>query len=278
MKIINNTPIQVYKIQDRDVWVKREDLCIENISFSKARGIYSHLQKRKESVIGVLDTFHSKAGWAVSTIGRELKKEVVVFFPSYKGETSLRFYQKKCLEVGAELVPLKAGRSAILYHGAKKYLSEHYEDSYMMPNALQIPESIEENCMEVYNYTPKKFIRDTIIIISISSGTIAAGVLRGFYLRNSNNIIYLHMGYSRSKESVHKKIYHHLTPSVFLPGQDLKMKIEIIDEGYEYKDFVKVDCPFPCNPYYDLKAWKWLTEHIKDISKDKKILFWNIGA
>lgn len=278
MTIQYNTPIIEYKVKGRSVYVKREDLCIKDIAFSKVRGIQSHLEKRPEKIIGVLDTFHSKAGWGVSKIGRELGKKVVVFYPHYKGQTDLRPFQKNCRGLGAEIIPLQAGRSAILYHQAKKHLRENYANSYMMPNALQIPESIEENCMEAYNYIPKKFYTKTVLIISISSGTIASGVLRGFYLRNSNNKVYIHMGYTRSTDSVYKKIYSSLSPSVFLPGINLKLNIEIIDEGYQYKDFVKIDCPFPCNPYYDRKAWKWLNDHIEEIPSRVNILFWNIGA
>ncbi|MCK9281512.1 MAG: PLP-dependent lyase/thiolase [Melioribacteraceae bacterium] len=277
IEIRNNTPIVPYKIKGRTVYVKREDLCIDRISFSKARGIYSHLKKRKESVIGVLDTFHSKAGWAVSVIGRDLGKHVVVFYPKYKGEIKLRPLQRKCQEEKAGVVPLQAGRSAILYHQAKKELKEMHEDSYMMPNALQIPESIEENCGEAFYYTPIKFQKDTIVIISISSGTITAGVMKGFNLTNSNNYFIIHMGYSRSYETVYNKLNKILQPNIAHPG-NTRIEMEIIDEGYQYKDFVKIDCPFPCNPYYDLKAWKWLTENIEKLPKNKNILFWNIGA
>jgi hypothetical protein len=48
----------------------------------------------------------------------------------------------------------------------------------------------------------------------------------------------------------------------------------VVDEGYAYGDRVDVACPFPCDPYYDLKAWKWLTAR----EPREGILFWNIGS
>jgi hypothetical protein len=36
-----------------------------------------------------------------------------------------------------------------------------------------------------------------------------------------------------------------------------------------------MDPPFPCNPYYDLKAWEWLMKNKGQL--EEPILFWNIG-
>ena len=66
--ITNNTPVELYQAGNLRVHVKREDLCcpLPGPSFSKMRGVAAHIANRPEGVIGVLDTFHSKAGWAVS--------------------------------------------------------------------------------------------------------------------------------------------------------------------------------------------------------------------
>lgn len=268
-----------YEVCGRTVYVKREDLCINKVAFSKVRGVYSHMKKRPESVIGVLDTYHSKAGWGCSVIGKKLNKMVVVYYPFYKGQTELRKYQVECLKNLAEVRGLPAGRSCILYHQAKKHLKENYPNSYMMPNALQLPESISENSKEVMT-VPADLLHDTTVVISISSGTIAMGVLNGFNLRNSNNDFHIHMGYSRSMKTVIKNFYEIVLPTSTIFGRS-KIRFDVIDEGYNYKDFVKYDCPFPCNPYYDLKAWKWMCENINNeklFPKKEKILFWNIGA
>jgi len=55
-----------------------------------------------------------------------------------------------------------------------------------------------------------------------------------------------------------------------------KGNVDIIDAGFEYTDKETFKCPFPCNPYYDRKAWRWLAENINSLAKP--LLFWNIGA
>jgi hypothetical protein len=54
-------------------------------------------------------------------------------------------------------------------------------------------------------------------------------------------------------------------------------KVHCKNEGYSYKD--KVDnswIPFPCNEYYDAKAFDWLVRNI--IFLKQPIVFWNVGA
>ena len=282
MKLIHGTPFEKVTIGRKGIWVKREDKCFHPVAFSKMRGVVAHMKSIKSQCIGVLDTFHSKAGWGVSCAGKMLGKKVVVFYPKYKDETGLRVFQKMCLKNGAELVALPAGRSCILYHQSKKILREKYKDSYMIPNALKLSESIDENCKEAYLHTPTPLFHDTILVISISSGTVATGVLKGFTTMLSNNEVYLHMGYSRSEKAIRKKIMDSLESTLFDSLPECCMKINFIDEKYSYKDKANIygltPPPFPCNPYYDLKAWAWLVENIDQLDQTKNILFWNIGS
>ena len=58
-------------------------------------------------------------------------------------------------------------------------------------------------------------------------------------------------------------------------------RITIVDEAYEYKHAVECAAPFPCSPYYDAKAWNWLTRagcasRLQD--EFGPVVFWNIGA
>lgn len=294
--IVNNTPLETYNLHDVPVLVKREDLCcpFPGPSFSKIRGVAAHIQNRPESVIGVLDTFHSKAGWAVSYVCKKLGKKAVNFWPRYKKDCWSpdkenagyypRLQQRYASGIGAEMVDLKAGRSAVLFHQAKKILAER-PDSYIMPNALKLPESITENADEAERtakYLPVVNGGSGTLVISISSGTVAAGVLLGLHRAGVLNDykVALHMGYSRSQDATLKYMEK-------VAGIPLKYRVEFIDEGYGYADAAKgVQVPFPCNPYYDAKAWKWLSKAIspygavKDWSQriwSGPVVFWNIG-
>lgn len=285
--IVNNTPLETHYIHGVPILVKREDLCSPEPgpSFSKMRGVVEHIKNLPPTVrmIGVLDTYHSKAGWAVAYACRALGKDCVDFWPrfkadEYRGGLPPRKQQYHASNLGAVLVDLQAGRSAVLYHQAKKQLREFSADSYMMPNALKLAESIWANAAEAERTAPMLPEEGGTLIISISSGTVAAGVLTGFMKAGILNRwgVILHMGYSRSQEAARS----YLCKVGTIPDAT---KIKFIDEGYGYKDAVRdglgTQYPFPINPYYDAKAWNWL-HNPQVLSKlhQQPILFWNIGA
>lgn len=282
--LVDNTPVEPHVIDGRTIWVKREDLCCPypGPSFSKMRGVVAHIKQRYEPVIGVLDTYHSKAGWAVAWACKQLGKQCMDFWPRYKADgerpTNLvrewppRRQQREAKALGASLLDLPAGRSAVLYHMAKKRMARLFDDHYLMPNALKLPESITENAAEA-----RRTIRSNAIpprgwlVLSISSGTVAAGVLKGFNDLDvlDNYRVILHHGYSRSSDATLKYMER-------VSGVSLSSVVKFVDEGYDYKAAAKgVEAPFPCNEHYDLKAWKWLTHHAAELGGH--ITFWNIG-
>jgi hypothetical protein len=271
--IHNSTPVEFYLLQGKKVAVKREDLCcpLPGPSFSKMRGVYAHLSKRSETVIGVLDTYHSQAGHAVAYACSNLGKSAINYWPVYKadGRELIRAPQQASRSLGAKLCPLPAARSAILYHRAKKHLKENYADSYMIANALKLQESVDENATEAAR-TP--FEPYTHFIISISSGTVAAGVIRGLLSTDKPFTVTIHLGYTRSISSVQNYLIKMIGSSFPLNHT------QFIDEKYQYADKVdRKDIPFPCNPYYDAKAWDWLDRNIQNLPYEN-IMFWNIGA
>lgn len=280
--IVNNTPVDTYELGGRPILVKREDLCcpFPGPSFSKIRGVVAHIRNLPEEVraVGVLDTYHSKAGWAVAYVCTSLGKECVNYWPRFKADNYLggpppRFQQQQALEQGAVMVDLQAGRSAILYHQARKHLEQARPGGYLMPNALKLPESITENAAEAVRTVDGLPTAGTLVI-SISSGTVAAGVLQGFARagRLDDYDVVLHMGYSRSQTATRDYIER-------VSGVQLHDRVRFVDEGYGYADAAReVVAPFPCNPFYDLKAWKWLSkeENLNSL-RPGPVVFWNIG-
>lgn len=266
-----NTPVQDYT-KEYGLWVKREDLaCIKpGPPFSKTRGVYARVKSRPEDLIGVLDTVHSQAGHAVARACQILGKKCINFYPVYKRELDdkkppghvLRQAQLRAKELGAEMYGLTAGRSCILYHEARKHVETL--GGYMMPNALKLEESVIETAKEVVR---KSY---DIVLIPASSGTIAAGVIKGFAEHNLHPKYLIHMGYSRS----HEEIDSYLRKMSGVP----KAVLRLIDEEYSYKDTAEdgPTPPWPCNAYYDLKAFRWWMNH-RDQFHGKSVLFWNIG-
>lgn len=259
----DNTPVQDYQRQ-YGLWVKREDLSCPppGPPFSKARGVWKRVSSRPEKIIGVLDTRHSQAGHAVARACQLLGKQCITYYPEFKHEPGWRPPQERARELGSELVGLPAGRSAILYHQARK-LTEGW-GGYMMPNALKLEESVAETAKEVPD------LGCDVVLVPASSATIAAGVVKGFRDLGQHPKIVLHLGYSRSHEEVRRYI-------ASMTGFDAK--IDIIDEGYAYKDVAKPGetPPWPCNEYYDLKCFRWWMETGKTLYQSQTVLFWNIG-
>lgn len=247
--------------------VKREDLsCREpGPPFSKTRGVFAHMAKLPQgTTVGVLDTYHSQAGHAVAHSGAALGLRVVNYYPEYKRDPGHREPQERAYELGAVLKGLPAGRSAILYHQAKKDLAHWFNQPYMMPNALKLSETVDETAAEV------RLLEDIPerVIIPASSATIAAGVIRGFKDIGASPEFIVHMGYSRSHDAVKK----------YLQGYVGEVDVTLIDEGYGYKDQAKPGetPPWPCNPYYDLKAFRWWKKNQQDLPQ-ATTLFWNVG-
>lgn len=271
------TPVDDH-LAEYGLLVKREDKCCPGgPNFSKTRGVWSHVRARNESVIGVLDTVHSQAGWAVARACDRLGKRCVVYWPRRKQDEGqpVRPQQLRAEELGATLVPLQAGRSAILYHQARKLLRDHEalnDTSYMMPNALKLDESVTETAREV-GRTPEVHDVSTVIVPA-SSATLAAGVIRGLSANMWTGNVIVHLGYSRS----HDAVTQYVLKSAFGGGRDgdAGITIQVVDEGYSYADKARDGDtpPWPCDAYYDLKAFRWW---ISVRTRRDKAMLWNIG-
>lgn len=286
---VSDTPFENH-VKTFGLWVKREDLCCPTgPHFSKCRGVFAHIQKRPESIIGVLDTSHSQGGWAVAQACKLLNKHCVLYYPVRKADRelgmdwdptgkgswgdTLREPQLEAERLGASLIPLEAGRSAILYHRAKKLLWEETElgSSYFMPNALKLSESVTETAAE---FCRTKLPDVPAIIVSASSATIAAGVWLGARKMNWPGEIVVHMGYSRPEAAVRS----YIAKMVGLPVSCISNLI-VSNEYYDYADEARPGPtpPFACNKYYDLKTFRWWVQHPFGRATRKRALMWNIG-
>jgi hypothetical protein len=264
-----NTPVEHYP--QFGLHVKREDLsCPPGPHFSKTRGVYAHVATRPEKTIGVLDTNHSQGGWAVAQACRLLNKQCVVFYPVRVSEDwgSLKLQQLEAQLLNAVMMPLKAGRSAVLYHQAKKELAKGWGDFYMMPNALKLPEMVTETAAEAVR--TKGLNKFKTIIVSASSGTIAAGVRRGLEQSGGySGRFVVHQGYTRPVGAI--RGYMEKMAGMQMPD------VELVDEGYGYADEAAHGSspPFPCNRFYDLKAFRWWLR--QGYKEHGEALLWNIG-
>jgi hypothetical protein len=263
--VVDGTPVEAHP--ELGLWVKREDLsCPVGPHFSKSRGVFAHVRKRNEEVIGVLDTVHSQGGWAVAQACRQLGKLCRVFYPVRKADPPglIREPQQRARELGADLVPLQAGMSAVLWYQARRRIEA--QGGYMMPNALKLTESVEETAAEVARTDLHGM---TTVLVSASSGTIAAGLQRGLFDRGWNGTMIVHLGYSRPEESVRQ----YITRMSMLPSGGMRF----VDEGYAYADKARPmgALPFPANDFYDRKAVRWWV--MEGRREYREALLWLIG-
>ncbi len=280
--MIQSTPIQTFKVDKHEILVKREDLAclLPGPPFAKVRGLYPVLQKLKTEGIktfGYMDTSISMAGWGLSYFCKEMGLKSVIFYPVYKdGERHNQNFQfKKWKEFGAEIIPLeKPNRLMINWYRAKKNLKEKYPDSEMLPQGLPFKETVK-NVSDELKKDRDIFQNVKTIVLCIGSGTMLAGMLKGLYSIDSAAEIYGIMVAPKSLKKMRDKVFK--MAGAFDSGFfAFKGKVNIIDAGFEYTDKEMFECPFPANPYYDRKAWKWMIENINKIKHPA--LFWNIGA
>lgn len=276
--IVNNTPIETYKVNGKSIDVKREDLCSlpPGPPFSKMRGIYSYLKRLKSEgieTVGYAESAISMAGWGLAYLCHILNMTLVIFDPQYK-ETppTLAFHRENWNKFHPTIVPIKAGRTSVNYYIGRKWLNEHYPNAVMLPIGMHCEETIQETAKEVLKLK-KKYSN---IIVPVGSGTICAGVVRGFrekFEHGPYNII----GIMSRSGDVRRKRNEIIEKSGVINASLLimKIKLEIVDPGYQYTDSIYMEYPFPCNPFYDGKAWEWLNINLGNLREP--ILFWNIG-
>jgi len=280
--MLRNTDVEIYKIDGTPIYVKREDQCAPKGAppFSKIRGLMKVLTKLKEqgyTHIGYTETSVSMAGWGVAWGCKQLGLTAVIYEPIYKNgpKDLLGFHRKKWEEHGALIVPIKAGMAKVNYHICKKMMKDEYGDKGKhLPLGLPFEETIEETAKITTRELQKAEEPYGSIVISVGSGTICAGVIRAFfgYKDRQRPAVY---GIMSRTGSVPDKTLTILKKAQVTQGGMFPQILYVRDMGYEYTERSKVDCPFPCHPWYDLKAWEWLLAHYNEIPKP--ILFWNIG-
>lgn len=267
--VMVNTPWREYQLSGLPVWVKREDLCTagDGPAFSKVRGLESYLRRLREDgvkAVGVMDTFHSKAGWGTAWLCHDLGLKCYDFYAKYKDDAGVRPFQERARECGAELVEVpNLGRQAVVSHIMRRRLRELDPQAVMLPNGLTVEDAVWENAQEVVTFTPPALCMRGTWVISVSTGHIARGVAAGLTQLMSEVKLIAHMSYSaRSQEKLRETISY--------------SPLFLVDEGFEYRSAAEGSAPFPCNKFYDLKAWEWLRRNIHRL--ESPVVFWNIGA
>ena len=271
------TPIQIVDKMGVRAFVKREDMAVDPPAppFSKIRGLYSHLKKLKSrgvSVVGYTETAISMAGWGVAWVCSELGMKAVLYDPQYKVTPPLlKFHRKQWIQFEPEIVPIPAGRAKVGYYISRKHLLDAYgPNAVMLGLGIPLEETIAETATEWRRTMDGLPEPPGTTVVNVGSGTICAGIVRG-WKEGEGKII----GVLGRSGSIWSKTRYIQTRA----GQDvnglLGPPFKMIDQGWKYTEKSRYKSPFPCHPYYDMKAWEWLSENINNL--EPPVLFWNIG-
>jgi hypothetical protein len=133
----------------------------------------------------------------------------------------------------------------------------------MLPFGLDCRESVYAVAKEAAR-VPISLLSGTIVLCC-GSGVTLAGLLIGLR-KLPRRLIGISSGRSGAKISACVHRYMATLPPC----------VELVEALMPYDSRPAIECPFPAHPNYDLKAWKYLQENVKDMTHP--ILFWNIGA
>lgn len=271
-----DTPLECYLVGPRKVWVKREDLACPppGPPFSKVRGLVDHMSGLKDrgvTTVGYTETSVSMAGWGVAWCARKLGMRAVIFDPQYKQPPSiLECHRGHWREHGAEIAAIRPGMARVNHNICRRLLSEQYgPGAVLLDLGLPLAETVEATASVWRGVVAE--VRPGTTVVNIGSGTICAGLLRGWQPGDGTIIGVL----GRTGECT-RKGRRIADKAGRLCGGLMGPELKLIDPGWEYTEPSVAHCPFPCHRYYDLKAWQWLTENLSELADP--ILFWNIGS
>jgi hypothetical protein len=262
-----HTPVDIHKIDSKDVYVKRDDLYARPPAppLAKLRGLrvlLSRLYDEGIQLAGCWDTRVSKLGQGLAACCAEFPgMKSVVSYPMKKGEPEPEAI-RIAAGLGAEVYPVPGARITICFAQARRYVNER--GGFMLPFGLECPEAVEGVRREAAN-VPTELLRGGTLVVCCGSGVTLAGLLLGLP-ELPRRIIGVSSGRSPANISACLKRYVKSIPP----------ELELREADVPYSVPLSFPCPFPAHPHYDLKAWKFLHENLRALPEP--ILFWNIGA
>lgn len=261
------SPIEVHRVAGRDLFVKRDDLCAKPPfpPLAKVRGLPALLERLVGNQVGRVGVFES----AVSQVGVSLA-ESCRYFPSlvpyvFFARTINRRYSRSAEaaeRAGATLVPLANNVLNVCYGQARRHMQNI--GGFLIPFGFEFPESLAAIEREASQVAPE-LVRGGSLIVSAGSGVTISGILNGLQEQPFSCFA---VSTGRSERAIRRCVQRNLRADTTLPT--------IVPPKWAYSDVPKIEAPFPCDPYYDLKAWAFLVGSI-DLLRDP-ILFWNVGA
>jgi len=263
----DHTPLEVHEAGSRQVMVKREDLygVAPAPPLGKLRGLRLFLAdayRQGIDLVGCWDTRISMLGLGLAACCREFPgMRCIVSYPMRKGDVTPPLVASAA-SLGAELFPVAAARINICFAAARQHVEER--GGLMLPFGLESPQAVDAVATEAARVKPEFISRGTVVL-SCGSGVSLAGLLRGFTVL-PQRLVGVSSG--RSVDNILRCVRRYIP--------EIPACLELREAEVPYQVPLNYPCPFPSNPYYDLKAWRYLVSHCAELRDP--LLFWNIGA
>lgn len=284
MNKFRDTPTEGHELEGfGEVFVKREDLCAEPPMppLSKMRGVHRLLTRLQRDGglcggVGVLDTRISKSGLGVAILCQDLGVHCRYYFPQTRAEKSQAMpdWRETARAHGAELVPLQAGRFAVV---KARFLAS--ETGYAMPVGLPLFETVLETA-RVFAKTDLCGARS--VVVSVGTGTILAGIALGLCLLGRDDLDVLGVTASMSPRHATERAIQHLRSAVAVGEttedivQNVLPRVSVRQEGSDYYAGSGESAPWPIHDHYEGKALAWMKRNQRSVPRP--CLFWNVGA
>jgi Pyridoxal-phosphate dependent enzyme len=262
-----NTPLERYRVGRIDVWVKRDDLFARWPAppLGKLRGariLLKRLYRENVRLVGCWDTRISALGQGLTVCARSFPGlKVIVAYPAIRG-SALPAPVRIAEELGAEVLPVRAGRISISFAEARRHIEGR--GGVLLPFGLDCIESVTAIQREAARL-PDEAVRGGTVIVSCGSGVTLAGLIRGLSPRVTR---FIGVSSGRSVAMIERCLSKY-------GAKNLK-DFQIVPAKSAYAAELTIGCPFPSHPNYDLKAWDYLQRNIHSFGKP--VLFWNVGA
>jgi hypothetical protein len=261
------TPIDRVTVGGRTVYVKREDLYGGSPAppLGKMRGMRDFVAARYSDgfrVFGCWDTRVSRLGHALAACCLEYPDvRCIVSYPTKKGADVPEPIERARM-LGAEVYPVKGGRITISFAQARRYVES--AGGTMLPFGFECAEAVDGVRREAVRI-PRKYLEGGSLVVCCGSGVTLAGILSGVCVLPATII-----GISSGRSATAIRACLARRASILPEG------LKIQDAEVPYSVALTYPCPFPSHPNYDLKAWRFLVEHLADLADP--VLFWNVGA
>jgi hypothetical protein len=261
------TPIQEYRVGQRRIFVKRDDLCCGPPAppLGKLRGMEPFVRRLVAdgiTTLGCWDTRVSKLGHGLAAVARGFPGvTTVVCYPHLKGG-AIPQSMKEAKQLGAEVVPMRGNHVSICFAQARRIVER--QGGVIIPFGMDCPEAVAAIAGEART-VPPEFIAGGTLVVTCGSGVTLSGLLRGL---SPSPRLAIGVSSGRSLKRIRHCVGKYLA--------DMPCEVHLVPASLPYDSAPSRDCPFPTHPNYDLKAWAYMTEHLEHLRSP--VLFWNIGA